>query len=525
MPDPNLPIYPLRLRSTNERIVEGVIVPYGEELPLAGNTSERFEAGVFADVDPSTVRFAYEHAEVIGRMVELNEEPAGAVAAFEVAPTSRGDDVLILAERGLVGLSVGFRPVETRTEGRTTVITRADLREVSAVGFPAYSGAQVTATRTQPNPDPESPSRRPTVPEHDNTEAVELEEPAAVLTAPSALVDEIVERAAAVAVDEVRSLVVAPTPAPAAPAVDFRELFTRALTDVANPDNGYRTRALADVIGDLGAADASGLLPQAYIPELIGYVNAMRPFIANSGTLPWPTAGYGLTFPRRTQTTLVGPRGAEKSEIPTRAVQVEQSTFPMEWFAGGVDVALELIWQSNPAALTVVVEDLLEQYAGATETAAVNNAEANGASVGTPLPTDDYATFIAALVAQSATIKQRTGIPGNLLALPTDDWAAVLGLVDSDNRRVLATNGASNADGSALLTAEAVNIGGVVCFHSHLSTVPVQYNSKAFRVAERPPATVSVDNPALMGRDIGVIGGMIPAALYTEGVQVYTAAP
>ena len=46
---------------------------------------------------------------------------------------------------------------------------------------------------------------------------------------------------------------------------------------------------------------------------------------------------------------------------------VASVTFPMEWFAGAVDVSLELISQSDPSVIEVVASDLIDQYAVVTE--------------------------------------------------------------------------------------------------------------------------------------------------------------
>ena len=113
-------------------------------------------------------------------------------------------------------------------------------------------------------------------------------------------------------------------------------------------------------------------------------------------------------------------------------------------------------------------------------------------------------------------------MPGDYLAATSDDWAAILGLVDNDSRRIFSTTGATNADGGAALTAEMINVGGINIFHSHNATVSCQFNKKALRVAERQPTQIDAANVELMGRDFGILGAIITLPLYPAGILAYT---
>ena len=68
-----------------------------------------------------------------------------------------------------------------------------------------------------------------------------------------------------------------------------------------------------------------------------------------------------------------------------------------------------------------------------------------------------------------------------------------------------------------------MNVGGVQCFHNPRAAEDLKYNEKSARKAEKPPVTLTSDNVALMGRDIGVIGAMIPLPVYATGLYVYSA--
>ena len=73
--------------------------------------------------------------------------------------------------------------------------------------------------------------------------------------------------------------------------------------------NGVKVQnhALADVIGDLGSADASGIVPDSYwAGGLQHYTDRRRPLYATAGAAPFPASGNNLELPRVTQATAVG---------------------------------------------------------------------------------------------------------------------------------------------------------------------------------------------------------------------------
>ena len=240
--------------------------------------------------------------------------------------------------------------------------------------------------------------------------------------------------------------------------------------------------------------------------------------------MPFPTMGHTLTVPKVTQNTTVGARGTEKTEPPTQAYTTGSDTYTAAWFAGGVDVALEVIWQSDPAIWGLIVQDILGQYAVATDAAFTLAAETAATPVGSTLDIASYGALIADLVTAGETIRAATGMFGNLVSATTDDYIAILSLVDSDNRRLFATNGGTNADGSASLDARVIQVGGITIAHNPRAAETMQFNAKALRVAEKPPVTLMTDNVALLGKDLGVIGAIITLPLYPAGILVHSAA-
>jgi HK97 family phage major capsid protein len=405
---------------------------------------------------------------------------------------------MLLRAGSIKGLSVGFQPLEQSTTPTGIRYDRAELAELSVVAHPAYQPAAVTAVREEETPMSET-----------------------VTTAEDPRVDALTRQVDDLT-DRLSEAVNRMSPQEQAKTLGVIDGFALSLRDLAQHRH---TRALADVVSGSNA----GVLPPEWSNQVIRYVDARRPLIAASGKMGFPTSGHTLTLPKMAQEALVGARGTEKTQVPTRALQTVSETFTAEWYAGAVDVAMELIAQSDPSIVTLVVQSLLDQYAVATEVAHITNAEAAGSDAGA-LDVATYGGLVGDLIVGSNSVREATGRPGDMLAVNTDKWAAILGLVDSDNRRVFATNGATNADGSASLTAEAINIGGIQVFHCPnlgQDTTPglgLQFNTASLQIAEKPPMQVSQDNVSLMGRDYGVLGAIISMDPYgSAAVLKYTA--
>lgn len=147
------------LQSGSGREVYGLAVPYGVTIRLheAGrDITEVFEFGAFArsiQERGHKVKLLVAHDRrklAVGKATELREERDGLHTAFEVAKTRDGDELLELVSAGVVdSFSIGFSPVRDRWKGDHVVRLEAALREVSAVNFPAYEGAQIAGVRSR----------------------------------------------------------------------------------------------------------------------------------------------------------------------------------------------------------------------------------------------------------------------------------------------------------------------------------------------------------------------------------------
>jgi HK97 family phage prohead protease len=148
----------LEVRSGGDgRVVEGIAVPYNRAQRINDRLTESFVPGAFnhqlrAGYRNPLFRDHQAHGGVlIGRAIELRDDPAGLVGRWRVARTAAGDETLeLIRERCLDQLSIGFREGQNR-QGPNGEVQRvkAHLVETAVVINGAYGdGAAVTGVRS-----------------------------------------------------------------------------------------------------------------------------------------------------------------------------------------------------------------------------------------------------------------------------------------------------------------------------------------------------------------------------------------
>lgn len=134
------------------RIIEGIALPYGKAATKYG-ISVRFEKGALQFGEVGRIKLLRDHdpSQAVGVAMKLTDSTSGFTARFKVARGAAGDDVLALAEDGVLdGLSVGVdfnEAADTVPDPRYKggiLVRRADLREVSLTAMPAFDDARVT---------------------------------------------------------------------------------------------------------------------------------------------------------------------------------------------------------------------------------------------------------------------------------------------------------------------------------------------------------------------------------------------
>ena len=138
-----------------QRTIELIAAPYDEETEVEYRgrwITESFDREAFAGVHGDvTVNRAHDLEQPLGRVTALHpKDPRGLRAEMRISRTAAGNDMLELADDGLLSASVGFQSIaeDWTPDKRRVTITRAKLWHIALTGDPAYKGAKVLAVRT-----------------------------------------------------------------------------------------------------------------------------------------------------------------------------------------------------------------------------------------------------------------------------------------------------------------------------------------------------------------------------------------
>jgi HK97 family phage prohead protease len=142
----------LRISDAKTRTVTGIAVPY--EVEAHGEIFARDAV----TLEPGAKLF-WQHEEPIGLITEGKHTDAGYEITARVSETSLGNDIMTMLRDGVIDkFSVGFQLRNYEIVDGIRRVTDALVREVSAVVFPWYSTAEITAVRNDQNSEDETSS-------------------------------------------------------------------------------------------------------------------------------------------------------------------------------------------------------------------------------------------------------------------------------------------------------------------------------------------------------------------------------
>lgn len=541
----------IALRSESKREIDVRILPW-DTLVDHIDGQEVWRRGTFDGTDPTKVMLGgLDHERrltadsrgrpsltphVTGRGTVYTDQPDGGRMTFKVAGTAAGDEILGLARDGLLtGVSVEVEEVpggstfQQINNRRTKVYTKANLMGVSptAARRPAFKDAAVLAVRAQHTGDATMP----------DTEAVEV--PVAPAPAPtpvqvfdttpiishfdgaiSRLSEQFGERLGRLeeqnrAAFQIPSGGEPETPLPGR--AEWMEVVLKMMSGERVPDQQYRT--VADII----SSENLGVVPPAYMSELIGVIDPSRPFLSSTRRLPTPTSGMQLVVPVITQRPTVAEQTSEKSELSSQDTRIGTKSFNMVSKGGVGDISLQLLKRADRSFLDLYIQLLAEAYAVEAETEAVRallDETGGGITAASPLDPDNLLLGDAYKTSFDAIRR-----PPDTIWLSTE---AVGEFID-------AKASTTNAPLYPGLSASATAGGGITGVVSGLRAVHVPVldahgafaivgPSSGFAWAEDGTYTLEVDVPAKAGRDVALFGMLWFAPWYPDAFTVYNVA-
>ena len=484
------------------RIISGIIVPFG----AVGHTSAGpvvFEKGSIKIDASKPVKLLREHntADIVGKSISFSESDTHIFGSFRVAETTAGNDILVEARDGYrEGISVGVVVDASEPRDGVLYVTSASLHEVSIVGTPAFSEAQITDVAAS-NPD-EVPTETPNEPLEgetmSNDTTVEVE------TAPA-----VVEASA-----------------PATAPVMYTKPRTDGLTAghvvkhqyLATAHGNEDSRQVLAALAHSTTTENAGVVPVPHLREVIGVIDRNTPFLDSIERRPLQAMGTSFLIPTLgTQATVT--ETAEGTQPSSTDTTITTKTGYVKKFAGANVVSVELLERSDPSYLNILVEELSAAYARAVDLEALNTAWSGaGASGGTG--------FVAAIADGIADAYNVMKFTPDRLVTSAAGFAALLSAVDGSGRPLF------NATGSQVNGAGQMNYGvtgtvmglQLVVDPQLTGTQYAVYPSAAVAHYSTPgsPVQVRTTQVSTMEYEVGVYGFSSTVAKYPTAVRVLT---
>ena len=494
------------------RTITGIAVPYNTPAVVSDGTEVMFTAGSLPTDGKAPKLFMYHDAtQPVGLVTARTDTPEGMLFSATVVETSAGDEALTLAAAGVLdSVSVGVNARDFyRNDAGTLVITAADWIELSLVPVPAFSGASITdvaASASEPadTPDEAIESESESVEEEQMSEEIAIE-----AAGPEAIVPTVF----------------------AQPKREFKlpsagefmaayhvggDTFANMNAAVADYAKSQRT-AFQAAAGDVLTTDTPGLLPVPVLGPLVQDINFLRPAVNAIGARAYPDGGAQKTFVRPTITThtSVGTQSTELSAVSATTMVIASNTVQKTTLSGQISLSVQDIDFTSPAAMQLILNDLMGEYMIASDNLCADNLLAAATSSGVWDGT--LADLLTSVYDAASDISSGRNWTPTHMFVSVDVWAQLGKLADTTGRPVFPfiANGLNgqNALGSqnaASWNGNPLGLELVVDSNFAAKTMVItrvgQGTGDAFEFYEQIRGLMSVEVPATLGRTMSFHG-------------------
>jgi hypothetical protein len=414
-----------------------------------------------------------------------------------------------MAQDGTIDqVSVGVNPTKfSYDEAGTMIIEAADWTELSLVPIGAFGDmANIASVAASIHQEPEEVVlNEEVVPEQENEPMSEVTVPAVEATIPTAPI-----------FAQAKKEFVLPTAGEFMAAYHIGgDTFKNMNAAVAEYSASKRT-ALQAAAGDVLTTDTPGLLPVPVLGPLVQDLNFLRPVVDAVGARAYPDSGQSKTFIRPTITTHTSV--ASQSELGAASATtmvIASNSISKTTLAGQVTLSVQDIDFTSPAAMQLILNDLMGEYMIASDNLAADNlltaATSSGVWDGT------VADLLKSVYDSAVDIStNRNWTPTHMFVSP-DVWGQLGQLADTTGRPVFPFIGAGLTGQNALGNATATSWNGnplglqlVVDSNFAAKTMIItrvgQGAGDAYEFYESIRGLMSVEQPSVLGRNMSFHG-------------------
>jgi HK97 family phage prohead protease len=504
------------------RTISGTAVPYNVPATVSDGTSVVFRPGSLPVEGKAPRLFMYHDASMpVGVVTERVDTEQGMMFSAKISATNLGNDALVMAADGTIDqVSVGVNPTKfSYDEAGTMIIEAADWTELSLVPIGAFGDmANIATVAASIHQEPEEVVlNEEVVPEQEIEPMSEVTVPAVEATIPTAPI-----------FAQAKREFVLPNAGEFMAAYHIGgDTFKNLNAAVAEYTASKRT-ALQAAAGDVLTTDTPGLLPVPVLGPLVQDLNFLRPVVEAVGARAYPDNGQSKTFIRPTITTHTSVASqSELSSASATTMVIASNTVSKTTLAGQVTLSVQDIDFTSPAAMQLILNDLMGEYMIASDNKAADDllTAANSSGVWDGTVTD---LLKSVYDAASDISSNRNWLPTHMF-VSVDVWAQLGQLIGTDGRPVfpLIANGLSGMNALGSQSASSWNgnpLGLQLVVDSNFAAKTMiitrvgQGQGDAYEFYESIRGLMSVEQPSVLGRNMSfhgyvstfaAIGGMI----------------
>ena len=499
-----------------KRTITGIAVPYNVTANASGQEVMFAPGSLPTEGKKPKLYMSHDSSQAIGIVTERVDSAEAMYFSAKVSTTALGNEALILAADGVLdSVSVGVNPTKfSYNEDGVMVIEAADWIELSLVPSPAFEGAVITKVAASSDVNADDLCNNDS---GDSGEAIETNEEIPVTT-PEVIAPEVIQASAPVQFAQARKEPRIPN------SWEYMAAYHKGGDSWVNAQKVFkdytdyhRDPMVSAAAGDEFLTSVPGLLTQVTMGPVFQDINFMRPVVAALGARAMPQTPAS-TFNRPTITTHQATATAqtEGAAVATATGVIANNTVTKKTFANSANISYQTLDFTDPAALQIVINDLIGGYMVGTDNEAADNLLTAATSAGVwdlTVPDLYKSIYDAAVVTLAAT----NMLPTHMFVDPAT-YSLIMQLADTTERPLFANLGGglqgNNAIGVGNTQSATVNgrndqgpLGlKLVVDNNFAAKTMVIMKDIGFEVYEDWRGILSVDAPATLTRTVSTHG-------------------
>jgi HK97 family phage prohead protease len=471
------------------RTITGVAVPWDTPAVVSGGQKVQFAKGAF-DVNQKAPKLLEGHDmnQLRGVVTELVEAEEGLLFSAKFAKTRASDEAIELIKAGAYdSVSIGAIPTKFKYKGDTMMVSSAEILEISLVSHPAFTDAMITEiAASQPDEESEEEVVEPQpldIPEEETMSEVTPTVEASAEIVPTAPIFAQAKREA-----------VLPTAA---------EYIAAA---IAGGDQWRdMSAALRAAAPDVTTTDTAGVLPLPIVQPVYNNFRGIRPVIDAVGVKAMPGGGKVFIRPEVTTHTSMAAQSAENAALQSGTFVVSSNQVTKGTYGGYVNISMQDLEWTDPAILSLILDDMARIYANTTDNVAADALLAGQTQTAVLTDPTSPAEWVSDIYTAASTIL--TNSNGNLpthLFLAPNMYAALGKLVDTAGRPLFPEVGPMNAFGTASAQSFQGRAFGLITVvdRNFADDTVIVGDPSGFEVFEQQKGALSLESPSTLSRTL-----------------------